>query len=93
MTGLAGTTLGPETIQKYVLIGISAMLLASVTSAFWGGSVRGIREQDDRRYAEWHEKYLTVQLPLELELQRRNYGLVDNPDADSPPSIEVTPSE
>ena len=90
LNSLTGTPLDTATVQRFVMIGVSAMLIASVTSAFWGGSVRGIREQDDRRYTEWHEKYVTVQLPLELELLRLNYGIPT--PAVTAPASNTTPA-
>ncbi|RVT87002.1 hypothetical protein DXV76_02630 [Rhodobacteraceae bacterium CCMM004] len=72
----------PAFLRSFLLVGVAAMMLSSSMGAFYGGSVRGLKEEGARDYAEWLLHYETLTLPLKLENIRRQAGWTDPPAAD-----------
>lgn len=71
----------PTFVRSFVIAGIAALMIGATMGSFWGGSVRGIAEEDAKRYAEWKAEYETVELPLRLEILRRDLNLPPAEDA------------
>lgn len=73
----------PVFVRSFVVTGVAALMLGSVMGSFWGGSIRGLKEEDAKRYAEWKAEYEKIELPLRLETLRRDLGLTApaKPDA------------
>ncbi|MGV6811659.1 MAG: hypothetical protein ACWA47_05395 [Brevirhabdus sp.] len=65
----------PAFVRSFVICGVSALMIGSVMGAFWGGSIRGLKEEDAKRYDEWKAEYETIELPLRLETLRKELGL------------------
>jgi len=65
----------PAFTRSFVVCGVAALMLGSVMGAFWGGSIRGLKEEDAKRYDEWKAEYETIELPLRLESLRKELGL------------------
>ncbi|MEM9278977.1 MAG: hypothetical protein AAGA76_10415, partial [Pseudomonadota bacterium] len=57
----------PEYNRNFVLTAIGALMLSSVMGSFWGGSIRGIKEDDSNRYKEWLLQYEKIELPVKLK--------------------------
>jgi predicted neutral ceramidase superfamily lipid hydrolase len=69
----------PNQIRQFVLVAVTTLMLGSITGAFWGGSIRAIREEDDRRYAEWLIQFEQVRIPVELAIIAKDQDLEISP--------------
>lgn len=58
-----------------VIAAVSTLMLSTATSAMWGASMRLTQEQSERSYEEWRIGYEQKQLPIEIDLLRREAGL------------------
>ena len=65
----------PEFKAEFVVAAISTLMLSSVMGSFWGGSIRSIKENDQREYEEWRIQYESIQIPANAQ----ELGILEKP--------------
>ena len=58
---------------EFVVGSIVALMLSSSMGSYWGASMRGIANENERRYNEWLYDYENVEIPL----KRKSVGLIE----------------
>ena len=60
---------------RFIPAGIIALAIASITTSFYGASIRSVQEINDREHAEWLIQYKTIEVPINRDLLRKKAGL------------------
>lgn len=73
-----------EFVTVLVFAAITGLMTATAAGTMWGASLRLSAQDDERRYEEWRLGYEKMELPIQVELLRRQAGLTPAAKPDAP---------
>lgn len=57
----------PKFRAEFVVAAVCALMISSAMASFYGGSIRGLKEHDTRRYEEWKMHYERITIPYRAQ--------------------------